>query len=326
MKVGQDIEAIYRKAANMHKPPYELTYPWTESKVWYDPEEYPDLHVAHWRLWMTYRRHFFDWQLNAPLKVNSQRGARRRWKQTACAERLHFLSLCIETWGYYDFLRRFERVDGDRLLMWFGGHPGKNSPDARKYDGPTILNLTSLYAQDEAEYKARVAGALKPFQLDQGGFRNLTELLVYTVYTGALDPDEKPNGRLADETLAMVRLDIEKKVEPWHEWWMGDTKIGVWSKLMNNPRIKQLAEDLAKRIEQRLYKPHLVPPVTSSEMKKTGWTPMQRPDGTYTAEIAAVLEGEGSEASDIESSNEEEEEEKEEEDQLEEKPESPLQE
>lgn len=43
-----------------------------------------------------------------------------------------FISLCIETWGYYNFLQRLETGDS-RNLMWMGGGPGKNSKDAKKY-------------------------------------------------------------------------------------------------------------------------------------------------------------------------------------------------
>eukprot|EP00644_Phytophthora_capsici_P005897 jgi/Phyca11/97877/e_gw1.2.326.1 len=240
----QDVEGIYRRAYNMGKTCHQLAYPWEGSKVWYDPVENESLHVAHWRFWMANRVRFFEWQLNMPYRGSFARSQRRRQTALARTARLKFISQCIEHWGYYGFLKLYEGSEPDRLLMWMGGQPSKNAPDAKQYDGPTIQNLSSLFTQDFEAYKARVKRALKPLHLDQGGFTSITELLVTT---NALDPDQKVDCRLSDEALALVRRDVQSKEEPGAEWWVGDLTEGVWARLVNNRWITQVEYQLQHR-------------------------------------------------------------------------------
>ncbi|POM66092.1 hypothetical protein PHPALM_18101 [Phytophthora palmivora] len=253
-RIAADVEAIYRRASNMGKFCFELAYPWEHSKVWYDPLENQDLHTAHWRFRMANRSRFFEWQLHVPLWSISARGQQRRWKQLACTERLKFLSHCIENWGYYEVLRLFEGVESDRLLMWMGGQPSKNAPDANKYEGPTMQNLTGLYSQDREAYHSRVRGALKPFQLDQRG-------------------------------------DVCSKEDPDKERWVGDRFSGVWYKLIHSGRIEKKEKEIKEKVKAGNYKPSFIPQFSAKEESVPGYTRWLRPDGSHTAEIATPLQG-----------------------------------
>ncbi|KAG1703312.1 hypothetical protein DVH05_008221 [Phytophthora capsici] len=283
----QDVEAIYRRAVNMGKTCQQLAYPWEGSKVWYDPVENELLHVAHWRFWMANRVRFFEWQLNAPYRSSSARSQRRRQTALARTARLKFISQCIEHWGYYGFLKLYEGSEPDRLLMWMGGQPSKNAPDAKQYDGPTIQNLSSLFTQDFEAYKARVKGALKPMQLDQGGFTSITELLVSM---NALDPDQKVDCRLSDEALALVRRDVKSEEEPDAQWWVGDLTEGVWARLVNSREIIRVEHELQDKMDKNEYDLPRIPPLRVDEEGHPGYTPIKRRDGTFTALEAAPLE------------------------------------
>ncbi|OWZ14769.1 hypothetical protein PHMEG_00011698, partial [Phytophthora megakarya] len=72
-----------------------------------------------------------------------------------------------------------------RLLMFWGGQPGKNSPDSRHYSGPTVANLSFMLKHDEKVYEQKIKNALEPFQIDKEAFTTITELLELT---GALNP------------------------------------------------------------------------------------------------------------------------------------------
>ncbi|KAG1689251.1 hypothetical protein DVH05_002319 [Phytophthora capsici] len=283
----QDVEAIYRRAVNMGKTCHQLAYPWEGSKVWYDPAEEELLHVAHWRFWMANQVRFFEWQLNMPYRSSFQRSQRRRQTALARTARLKFISQCIERWGYYGFLKLYEGSEPDRLLMWMGGQPSKNAPDAKQYDGPTIQNLSSLFTQDFEAYKARVKGALKPMQLDQGGFTSITELLVTT---NALDPDQKVDCRLSDEALALVRRDVKSEEEPGAQWWVGDLTEGVWARLVNSREIIRVEYELQEKMDKNEYDLPKIPPLRVNEEGHPGYTPIKHRDGTFTALQAAPLE------------------------------------
>ncbi|KAG1704696.1 hypothetical protein DVH05_005625 [Phytophthora capsici] len=283
----QDVEAIYRRAANMGKTCQELAYPWEGSTVWYDPAEHESLHVAHWRFWMAHRLNFFEWQLNAPFRSTFARSQRRRLAALARSARLKFISQCIEQWGYYGFLKLYEGSEPDRLLMWMGGQPSKNAPDAKQYDGPTIQNLSSLFTHDFEAYKARVKGALKPLQLDQGGFTSITELLVTT---NALDPDQKADCRLSDAALALVRRDVQSNEEPGAQWWVGDLTEGVWARLINDHWIGQTVFELQEKMDKKEYDLPRIPPLRINEEDRPGYSPIKRRDGTFTALQAAPLQ------------------------------------
>jgi hypothetical protein len=50
----------------------------------------------------------------------------------AVRERLAFVSLCIECWGYFGLLHRLEGV-GNGNLMWWGGQTGTRTAEANGY-------------------------------------------------------------------------------------------------------------------------------------------------------------------------------------------------
>ncbi|KAE9023213.1 hypothetical protein PR002_g11763 [Phytophthora rubi] len=277
--VRQAIETIYAKAEAAKRTPYQLAYPWEDIPLWYDPEDYPGVHVAHWRLWNAFRATFFEWALHAPLSSSSAQAQRRKRKMAAIRERLCFLSLCIETWGYYNFLRRLE-AKGNSDLMWWGGQAGRHTPEAKGYTCSPIRDLLDLYDNEPAEYRRKVRDALKPFQLDAGSFKTMTELLEKT---DALDPDLAENDkRLSDTALARIIVDITRPVAvPKH--WVPTVTEGVWRKLLDDTRLSDLALKISRQLQTDKYDGPLVPEYNPKESRIKGFTPFMCQDGTPTA-------------------------------------------
>ncbi|KAE8905941.1 hypothetical protein PF007_g11004 [Phytophthora fragariae] len=279
--VRQAIETIYAKAEAAKRTLYQLAYPWEDIPLWYDPEDYPGVHVAHWRLWNAFRATFFEWALHAPLSSSSAQAQaqRRKRKMAAIRERLCFLSLCIETWGYYNFLRCLE-AKGNSDLMWWGGQSGRRTPEAKGYTCSPIRDLLDLYENEPAEYRRKVRDALKPFQLDAGSFKTMTELLVKT---DALDPDLAENDkRLSDTALARIIVDITRPVAvPKH--WVPTVTEGVWRKLLDNTRLSDLALKISRQLQTDKYDGPLVPDYNPKESRIKGFTPFMCQDGTPTA-------------------------------------------
>ncbi|KAE9286182.1 hypothetical protein PR003_g26388 [Phytophthora rubi] len=133
--IRDDLEKLYRRASELGAAPYELAYPWAGSRLFYDPALYPHVHVAHWRMWHNHRPIFFDWQLHAPIAGKSAQDRRRKKKMDAVEARLGFTSLCVETWGYYDYLQKLEDVQDERLLMWWEGNLARTSRKGRTTNG-----------------------------------------------------------------------------------------------------------------------------------------------------------------------------------------------
>ncbi|KAG1694385.1 hypothetical protein DVH05_021464 [Phytophthora capsici] len=104
---------------------------------------------------MKYRETFLVHALYAPTK-NS--GPRRKLKASAIQARLKFLSYCIEEFGYFDFLRRFEDTPHDRL-MWLGGKAAIHAP------------------ADHTRYDRTLARALNPKKIDEDGYTSIPEHL-----------------------------------------------------------------------------------------------------------------------------------------------------
>ncbi|KAE9043705.1 hypothetical protein PR001_g3155 [Phytophthora rubi] len=197
----------------------------------------------------------------------------------AIRERLCFLSLCIETWGYYNFLRRLE-AKGNSDLMWWGGQAGRRTPEAKGYTCSPIRDLLDLYENEPAEYRRKVRDALKPFQLDAGSFGTMTDLLEKT---DALDSDLVENEkRLSDKALARIVLDITRPVavpKPWVPTLTED----VWRKLLDTKRISDLTLKISWQLKSDKYDGPLVPEYNPKESKIKGFTPFMRQDGTPTA-------------------------------------------
>ncbi|KAE9025020.1 hypothetical protein PF011_g3243 [Phytophthora fragariae] len=276
--VRRAIETIYVKASAAQRAPYQLVFPWEDQHAWYDPEEYTGVHAAHWRFWNAFRATFLEWALHAPLATSSAQAQRRKRKMAAIRERLCFISLCLETWGYFNFLRRLE-APGNGNLMWWGGQAGRRTNEAKGYTCSPIRDLMDLYENDHGEYRRNVRDALKPFEIDSGSFETLPELLEKT---DALDPDLVENDkRLSDRALARVVLDITSVAEVPDHWVPTLTK-GVWRKLVDDKRIKDLAATVRKQLEKGEYELPLVPEFNPKEAKTKGFAPFLRLDGTPT--------------------------------------------
>ncbi|KAE9316119.1 hypothetical protein PF008_g19088 [Phytophthora fragariae] len=235
--VRQAIELIYAKAEAAKRAPYQLAYPWEDIPLWYEPEDFPGVHVAHWRFRNAFRATFLELALHAPLASSSAQAQRRKRKMAPIRERLCFLSLCIETWGYYNFLRRLE-AKGNGNLMWWGGQAWRRTPEAKGYTCSPIRDLLDLYETEPAEYRRKVRDALKPFQIDAGSFETMTELLEKT---DALENDK----RLSDTALVRIIVDISRPVAvPKH--CVPTVTEGVWRKLLDNKRLGDLALKISR--------------------------------------------------------------------------------
>ncbi|EGZ12434.1 hypothetical protein PHYSODRAFT_516314, partial [Phytophthora sojae] len=114
--VQRDVEKLVKAAAKQDKTPPRAAYPWTRQRAWYDPEEFPELHLMHWRYYMRHRDTFFDCALYA----------RRRDQLNANQGRLVLVSVNVCLFGWYGFLDRFENTVHDNL-MWLGGKAAKRS-------------------------------------------------------------------------------------------------------------------------------------------------------------------------------------------------------
>ncbi|KAE9236280.1 hypothetical protein PF002_g11281 [Phytophthora fragariae] len=57
----RDLESVYRHVAAEKLKPWQQAYPWEGEHLFYDPEEYPDIYLAHWRFWHVFREVFFEW-------------------------------------------------------------------------------------------------------------------------------------------------------------------------------------------------------------------------------------------------------------------------
>ncbi|KAE9188219.1 hypothetical protein PF005_g20143 [Phytophthora fragariae] len=205
----RDLEGIFRHVAAVNLNVWQRAYPWANQHLFYDPVEDPDVYLGHWRFWHNCRAAFFEWALHAPLRTDSDKVQRRKRKGNAVHQRLVFISLCIETWGYYNFLRRIE-APGNGTLMWWGGQTGNTTEEAKGYSCTPIQNLYKLFQKDKAAYQRKIHDAIKPFQIDMGGFTTITEMLEQTeALNSALVEYEK---RLSDKALARVAMDLTS----WH--------------------------------------------------------------------------------------------------------------
>ncbi|KAE8903078.1 hypothetical protein PF003_g13030 [Phytophthora fragariae] len=201
----RDLEGIFRHVAAVNLKAWQRAYPWVNQHLFYDPVEDPDVYLGHWRFWHNCRAAFFEWALHAPLRTDSDKVQRRKRKGHAVHQRLVFISLCIETWGYYNFLRRIE-APGNGTLMWWGGQTGNTTKETKGYSCTPIQNLFKLFQKDKAAYERKIQDAIKPFKIDKGGFTTITEMLEQTeAFNPALVEYEK---RLSDKALARVAMDL----------------------------------------------------------------------------------------------------------------------
>ncbi|KAE8966013.1 hypothetical protein PR003_g30235 [Phytophthora rubi] len=160
-KFVRDLEGIFRHVAVINLKAWQRAYPWVNQHLFYDLVEDPDVYQDHWRFWHNCRAAFFEWALHAPLRTDPDKVQRRKRKGHAVL--LVFISLCIETWGYYNFLRRIE-APGNGTLMWWGGQTGKTTKEATGYSCSPIQDLFKLDQKDKAAYQRKTQAA--PHVLD----------------------------------------------------------------------------------------------------------------------------------------------------------------
>ncbi|KAE9339108.1 hypothetical protein PF008_g11732 [Phytophthora fragariae] len=272
----RDLEGIFCHVAAVNLKAWQRAYPWVNQHLFYDPVEDPDVYLDHWRFWHNCRAAFFEWAFHAPLRTDSDKVQRRKRKGHAVHQRLVFISLCIETWGYYKFLRRIE-APGNGTLMWWGGQTGNTTKEANGYSCTPIQNLFKLFQKDKAAYHRKIHDAIKPFQIDKGGFTTITEMLEQTeAFNPALVEYEK---RLSDKALARVAMDLTARHFVPAHWVPSDD---VWKALCNSDRIKPLQVKLTVQMRDAEYELPTVPPFNSKEFKPD-FSPLMDDDGKPTA-------------------------------------------
>ncbi|OWZ14509.1 hypothetical protein PHMEG_00012000 [Phytophthora megakarya] len=135
--------------------------------------------------------------LHAPLESHQAQTVRRRLKVLAIAGRNRFVSVMIETWGYYATVHRMES-SGHRALFWWGGQPGRHQPH-KNYKGSLIDELGTLFKKKDSDaFLQRFRDAMRPARLDRAGFPTLTALLEQN---DALNPDDDNKKRGPDLSL-----------------------------------------------------------------------------------------------------------------------------
>lgn len=269
-QVRKDLYEVASQAAASNREPYMIAYPWTGVRLWYDPSEYPDVYLAHWRFWNVLRPTFWRCALHPPLVPGAAQARYRKRKMRACQARLRFLSFCVETWGFVGFLNLLNATN--TRLLWLGGRPGRHSPKARKGSVELDQCLGTLFFTDRARYKRRIAAALEPRTIDQEGYSSVVEFLEQST---ALDADVDEAGRLSDGALARVRFDWvnDKRFRPR---WKTEGLEAAYEKLRNHPEISTID------VEDQLESP-AIPPFGDKEAEQEGFSPYKRKNGTFTA-------------------------------------------
>ncbi|OWZ12503.1 hypothetical protein PHMEG_00014330 [Phytophthora megakarya] len=223
--------------------------PGVGQRAWYPPSEFQELHRLHYKVWMTYREVMWLCALYVPC---TDADRRRKAKPDAKKARLQFLSANVETFGYYDFLQRFEESVHD-TLMWLGGTAAKHSATtARSHlDSENLQeDLVTLFRKkDKTAYRCVLGRALDPFTIDENGYASIPELLEQS---GALDPIRRP--RLTTRALACVVLDV-KRGRPAKDSLVGNKSSGVWNKLLADRSVLEEAKKIRLAQKAGLYEP-----------------------------------------------------------------------
>lgn len=281
-RVLSDLAKIYREAQKQGKEPFRLAYPWAGNRLWYNPVKFPAVHVAHYRFWMVYRKAFWESAINAPLRSEAAYAARRKAKMNATRARLGFLSFCIETWGYYEFLKLFENGRAHHNVLWMGGQPGKQASKSKAVkgdQGPVVDDLALIYRRDQGHYDQIIAGALDPDRIDANGYTSVPRLLELTK---AIGPETRPvDNRLSDRALARIRQDItsDATAEPQ---WCPEPLTGLWLELEGHKRIKDLQANIERDLADNEYKLPTAPDYDSRLDKDTDFSDFEGENG-FTA-------------------------------------------
>ncbi|KAF1790399.1 hypothetical protein GQ600_23138 [Phytophthora cactorum] len=180
-QIHQDLDRLITEAAKKDKTPPRVAYPWKGQRVWYDPAMYPLLHQKCWLFWMRFRYVFLLLALYPPT---NNAVARRKLKASALPTRLQLLSAFIEE-------------HGGKAVKHSSG--AKQSDDSYDSGPPVQEDLAVVYKRECCRYDSIVARALDPYQVDEGGYSSIPELIEQCQ---ALDPTRPKNLRLTDNALA----------------------------------------------------------------------------------------------------------------------------
>ncbi|OWZ00247.1 hypothetical protein PHMEG_00028608 [Phytophthora megakarya] len=250
--VRNDVQALTEKVDEQGKTPPRQAYPWAGQRAWYPLSEFPELYRLHYEIWMTYRE--VQW-LFALYALCSDTERRRKAKAEAKKARLMLLSACVETFGYYDFLQRFEDPIHDNL-MWFGGTAAKHSATVTRAPlaNDTLQeDLDTLFKRkDKTAYRRVIARAMDPYSVDENGYSSIPELLEQS---GALDPTNTSYLRLTTRALACIVLDAKKR--PPTESWVGSKPTGVWKKLLSDRSVLEEVKKIRAAKKAGLYEPDI---------------------------------------------------------------------
>lgn len=268
--VRADLYAVAGRAAESHKEPYQLAYPWVDVRLWYNPARYPEVYLAHWRYWNACRPIFWRCALHPPVAPGAPQTKYRKQKMRACRTRLKFLSLCVETWGFVAFLDLLHA--GGSRLIWLGGRPGRHSSKVPKGSGELDQSLGTLYFTDRARYKRRIEAALDPAIIDREGYLNVVELLEQSA---ALDPEVRKASRLTDGALARVRADWVNS-KRFRSSWKTEGLVAAYEKLRDHQRIAGL------KVQDQLRVPS-IQPFDEKETEHAGFAPFKNKNGSCTA-------------------------------------------
>ncbi|OWZ05303.1 hypothetical protein PHMEG_00022630 [Phytophthora megakarya] len=95
----------------------------------------------------------------------------------ANAARILFFSLYVETFGWFEFLRRVEK---NHSPGWMGGTPGFGTREAKTLvEGLPTEDLVALQKSDATRYTHILGQALAPEPLDRYGFQAIPEILIH---------------------------------------------------------------------------------------------------------------------------------------------------
>ncbi|KAE9188597.1 hypothetical protein PF002_g25276 [Phytophthora fragariae] len=245
-----DLDKLYERASKLNVSPYELAYPRGRARAYSTTR-----HCIHTSTLVTDDGGTSVGPTFGTGSYTPRWPAEKRWTV------------------------RLEDILDERLLMWWGGQPGKNQPQGTDYIGPVIESLAVLHRRDAAAYSAKMKHALEPFHLDRGGFTRMTDMLLWT---GAMDVDARPEKRFSDHALARILHDINSKRDA-RAHWVGDRTKGTWLALRNCDRIQKEEAKISKELRDDKYKFPEVPPFDPKETKAPGHTPILTPQGSYTA-------------------------------------------
>ncbi|OWZ24433.1 LOW QUALITY PROTEIN: hypothetical protein PHMEG_000503 [Phytophthora megakarya] len=159
----------------------------------------------------------------------------------------------METFGYFDFMQRFEESVHD-TLMWLRGTAAKHSatPARSHLDSENLQeDLVALFRKKGKTAYRRVLGrALDPFTIDENGYASIPELLEQS---GALDLNKTPYLRLTTKALSCFP-DV-KRGRPAKDSWVGNKSSGVWKKLLADRSVLKEAKKIRSAQKAGLYEP-----------------------------------------------------------------------